>query len=177
MLTSNRLHEVLKYSPKTGIFVWKIRVSQNVKAGDMANCCSSDGYVHIKIDKKSHRAHRLAFLYMEGYFPEYQIDHMNGIRSDNRWKNLRHASISCNLQNCRLQINSISGFTGVNWNKSTKKWFARICIHRKQIHLGYYDTTEDAALARCRFEDECPGWTCNHLAINRVKLRAMGYKI
>ena len=176
MLTSNRLHEVLKYSPKTGIFVWKIRVSQNVKAGDMANCCS-DGYIHIRIDKKLYKAHRLAFLYMEGYFPEYQVDHMNGIRSDNRWKNLRHVSRSCNFQNCKLQANSTSGFTGVSWYKKGKKWHAQICIHKKVIHIGYYDTVEEAALARCRFEDESPDWTCNHLAINRVKLKAMGYKI
>lgn len=178
LLTQEKLREVLEYSPETGIFTWKVRLAHRIKVGDVAGHRNSvHGYIYIIINNKGYGAHRLAFLYMEGYLPENDVDHINGIRDDNRWKNLRHASRSCNLQNRRLGTSSFSGFLGVNWNKHAKKWRAYITIHGKRIHLGYHDTAEEAALARYHFEDESPDWTCNHLNINRVKLRSMGYKI
>jgi len=114
---------------------------------------------------------------MEGYFPEYQVDHRDGVKDNNRWKNLKHASPTCNQQNRQLQIDSTSGFTGIGWLSRTKKWYAGIKIHGKRIHLGYHDTTEEAALARCYYEDQCSDWTCDYLNVNRIKLRSMGYKI
>ena len=177
LLTQKRLREVLEYSPESGIFVWKIRVSNRIRIGDTAGHRQHIGYIHIAIDNKTYYAHRLAFLYMEGYFPENDVDHLDGVRNNNRWKNLRHASRSCNLQNTKLRPISTSGFMGVSWSKYAKKWHARICIHRKRIHLGYYDTAEEAAIARCKFEDQHPDWTCDQLAVNRVKLRSLGYEI
>ena len=177
LLTQKRLHEVLEYSPRTGIFVWKVRMSSSAGTGDIAGCRNGQGYTIIKINNKLYSAHRLAFLYMDGYLPENYVDHLNGIRDDNRWENLRHISKSCNLQNRKLHTNSTSGFIGVSRYKRDKKWHARIYIHGKNVYLGGYKTAEEAALARCHFEDECPDWTCNHLAVNRVKLRSMGYEI
>lgn len=178
MLTQKRLHEVLEYSQETGIFVWKINnTASHVKIGSVAGIYTNKGYVAISVDHKQYLAHRLAFLYVEGYLPEYEVDHINGICGDNRWFNLRHVSRSCNLQNCKLRTKSISGFVGVSQYKRDKKWHARIQICKKDIYLGGYDTAEEAALARCCFEDECPDWTCNHLAVNRVKLRSLGYEI
>jgi hypothetical protein len=177
LLTQKRLREVLEYSPETGVFVWKVRMSNRVKAGDIAESYNNYGYIRISIDSKRYQAHRLAFLYVEGYLPEYEVDHLNGIRDDNRWANLRHVTKSCNMQNYGFNSASTSGFTGIYWNKYAKKWQAYITIHGKRIHLGCHDTIEEAALARCYFEDKCPDWTCNHLAMNRIKLRSMGYEI
>jgi hypothetical protein len=177
LLTQERLREVLEYSPETGVFVWKVKISCRTKVKEIAGYLNNQGYVSISIDKKLYLAHRLAFLYMEGYFPEQQIDHLDNIRNNNRWDNLRHVSQSCNLQNCRLQTNSTSGFIGVSWHKYAEKWVAYIKIYGKTIHIGIYNTPEKAAMARCNYEDKCPDWTCDYLAVNRVKLRSMGYKI
>ena len=177
LLTQKRLCEVLEYSPETGIFVWKVSLARRIKTGDIAGSPHLLGYVSIKIDNKAYLAHRLAFLYMRGYFPENDVDHLDGIKNNNRWNNLRHASRSCNFQNRKLQTNSTSGFIGVRWHKRHKKWYSRICIYRKTIHIGCYNTPEEAALARCHYENQCPDWTCNHLHVNRIKLRSMGYKI
>lgn len=178
LLTQKRLCEVLEYSPETGVFVWKVRRSSNAKIGDIAGHRHSVlGYIFISIDNKPYAAHQFAFLYTDGYLPENDVDHINGIGDDNRWKNLRHVSRSCNLQNCKLRADSTSGFMGVSWHKFRKKWVAYITVHKKRICIGYYTTIEKAALARCHFENECPDWTCNHLAVNRVKLRSMGYEI
>ena len=177
LLTQERLHKVLEYSSETGIFTWKVRMSNKVKTGDIAGSCYNKNYVGIQIDRKSYLAHRLAFLYMCGYLPEYEVDHLDGAKNNNQWSNLRHVSKICNLQNRKLSTTSTSGFIGVSWHKNHKKWSAYITIHGKQIYLGRYKTIEEAALARCHFEDECPNWVCNHLAINRIKLRSMGYEI
>ena len=97
MLNQKRLKEVLTYDSETGIFVWRSKKSRN--KGKVAGHLRSDGYVAITVDSKLYRAHRLAWLYVHSYFPEHDIDHMNGVRDDNRLVNLREASRACNLQN------------------------------------------------------------------------------
>ena len=160
-LTRDRLKELLDYDPETGEFVWRINVS-NVKAGSVAGSFNSYGYIRIMVDGEKYLAHRLAWLYMRGYDPENQIDHLNGIRNDNRIENLREVSQSCNLQNTKVQSNNTSGFPGVCWHKQNRKWKAQIQIQGKKHHLGYHDTALDAALARYTEEVWNSNWTCNH---------------
>ncbi len=157
-VTQKRLREVLDYDPATGIFIWL----EGQRKGRDAGCISSNGYVYIKIDRKSYFAHRLAYLYTYGYFPEYEIDHLSGIKNDNGLSNLREVSRVCNLQNQKVYKNNTSGFPGVCWQKQHKKWMAGVRLQRKRIHLGYYQTALDAALARLSWEVQCPHWTCNH---------------
>ena len=82
-LTQERLKELLHYDPETGYFTWKISPNNAVKVGSVAGT-SMNNYIRIIIDHKAYLAHRLAFLYMEGYFPEHEVDHINRIRDDNR---------------------------------------------------------------------------------------------
>ncbi len=164
MLTQKRLKEILHYVPITGKFVRKGRVGAR---GKTVKCRKADGvngngYTHIRVDGVKHKAHRLAFLFMCGYFPENQVDHLNGIRNDNRWKNLKHVTQCCNLQNCRISKNNKSGFPGVTWQGSNGKWVANIRINTKRIYLGIYSTRIEAALARLTFETQCSSWNCNH---------------
>ena len=100
MLTQKRLKELLYYNPENGIFTWKVCPNTNnrVKIGDIAGGID-EGYVRIRIDSKIYRAQRLSFLYMTGKFPKKEVDHINGLRDDNRWKNLRDVSKSVNQQN------------------------------------------------------------------------------
>ena len=163
MLTQKRLKEVLDYYLETGIFRWKVNKSSNIKAGNVAGCFnSSNGYIQIKIDGKSYKAHRLAWLYVHGYFPENQVGHKDGIGNNNRIDNLRSVSQTCNLQNQKINSKNTSGFPGIDWNKQKQKWMARIKIQRKQYFIGLHETALDAALARYTVEVQCPQWHCNH---------------
>jgi len=174
MITQEKLKELLSYDQTTGVFVRLVTVNNRSKVGAVVGSPDKDGYLKMGIKGKTYRLHRLAFLFVEGYIPENQVDHKNGVVTDNRWENLREVSGLCNLQNCKMSKNNKSGFNGVAWAKHAGKWRASIQINKKVIHIGLYKTATDAAVARVKYEDDCPNWTCNHQATNRVKLREMG---
>jgi hypothetical protein len=146
MLTIEQLKEVLEYNPDTGLFTWLKSNGRRAKVGNVAGC-KNKGYIVIKINRKRHLAHRLAYLYMAGNFPENLIDHINHIRDDNRWTNLRDATCSQNDANRVKQKNNTSGYKGVRWNKTTKKWRAKIRYMNKDIHIGVYTTPQEASEA------------------------------
>jgi len=148
VVTQERLKEVLDYDPCTGIFTWKNKVSRKIVVGRIAGCLDGRGYSMIRIDRKIYKSHRLAWLYMNGAFPNGQIDHINRIKTDNRICNLREASPSENQQNHPLHSDNTSGFTGVSWVKRINKWRAEIKHNGKNIHLGYHKTIEEAVAAR-----------------------------
>ena len=147
-LIQKRLKELLDYNSETGIFTWKVNHGIKIKAGSTAGTCSPNCHITIGIDNKLYFAHRLAFLYMEGYFPENMVDHINRVKDDNRWENLRHASKQCNARNCAIRNTNKSGVTGVYWNKQNKKWISQITINKEGIYLGCFDGLRDAAQAR-----------------------------
>jgi hypothetical protein len=162
MLTQERVKEALHYDRASGVFTWIACNSRNVTLGDVAGTLTTKGYIHTTIDGKIYQAHRLAYLYIKGYFPEYLVDHIKGITNDNRWVNLRHATQACNLQNQKLSSSSTSSFVGVSWNKAAKKWTSQIKINSKSIYLGSYRDPISAALVRCEYEKCCPCWHCNN---------------
>jgi len=139
-LTQERLKELLEYDPETGLFYRKTRPVNHVHIGDIAgNINKTKGYVVIGIDKKWYKGHRLAFLYMTGSWPEDQVDHINGIRHDNRWSNLRECNHSQNMQNQRVAHNGTkSGLLGVFWNETHKIWEASIQLDGKSKYLGRF---------------------------------------
>ena len=103
--------------------------SSRAQAGDIAGNKQVDGYIRIRIDGKDYLAHRLAWLYHHGYFPENQID---GFRDDNRIKNLREASRRCNMQNQKISCVNNSTITGVSWDAAHKKWHVQIKVNQKK---------------------------------------------
>lgn len=161
-LTQTELKRQLHYNPDTGLFTWLVNKKGKVRIGDIAGCLNKDGYVFIGINGNDYYAHRLAHLYMEGYWPEHGMDHKFGIKDDNRWSEINHTTQMCNLQNQKINKNNTSGFPGVVWHKAVEKWLARITLDNKKIHLGYYKTPLDAALARFTFEMQCPLWKCDY---------------
>lgn len=145
-LTQSRLRELLRYEPETGNFVRLVTTSSNAKAGMIAGSAKKDGYIKIRIDGKIHSAHRLAWLYMTGDWPEHHIDHVNGDSYDNRWKNLRNVDRQTNLQNQRrAHRNNKSGLLGVSVHRSGYQ--ADIWVNGKKRYLGIHETPEAAHAA------------------------------
>lgn len=162
MLTQKRLKKLLNYNSKTGIFTRKVSVAYNAQRGDIVGCPNERGYLLCRIDGKGYRLHRLAFLYMEGFFPEFGVDHENGIVDDNKWDNLKHATQGCNLQNTKKRSTNTSGFPGVRFHKQNRNWIVRPQLNGKYITVGSYSTKLNAALARLTWEVNCEQWNCNH---------------
>lgn len=147
MLTQERLKELLHYDEETGIFRRKKGLAaKGCSINSIAGCLTVRGYWKICIDRKQYAAHRLAWLYVFGYFPEKLIDHINGNRIDNRISNLRTVTSSENLQNMHFSKsnNKTSKVLGVSWFARDKKWQSEIQVNKKRIYLGRYDSLEDA---------------------------------
>lgn len=146
-LTQEYLKSILRYDSETGLFTWAKKIPHSKSVAQAGGLCSQK-YWRIKINKRSYKAHRLAWLYAFGEFPQGQIDHINGNRSDNRLCNLRLASNAENQMNrAKAAVTNNSGFLGVNFNKEVGKFAARIQSNGKRIHLGYFDSPEDASSA------------------------------
>ncbi len=143
----NHLHEFLEYKPDTGLFFWKKGIKGR-KKGSKAGHLSKDGYVDIRIKHRLYPAHRIAWLMMTGKWPDNFIDHINRIKSDNRFINLREATKAQNSQNTNIQSNNTSGYKGVVWHKPNKNWCAQIHVNKKHIHLGSFKNLQDAVNAR-----------------------------
>ena len=156
MISAKELQESLHYNSGTGEFVWKTRPSTRVKIGDIAGTKTVYGYTQIRFKNRFYKAHRLAWLYVTGNWPDNEIDHINGVRDDNKWKNLRDVTAAMNRQNQRVS-RSTSGFFGVT--KYYNKYTAKIGHQNKTIYIGTYDTAESAYRAylevKRRIHDGC----------------------
>lgn len=149
MVSQERLKQLLIYDPISGIWTWGVaRKNNQIRVGSLAGRLDKKGYRAIGIDGKNYYAHRLAFLWMTGNMPEQQVDHINGIKDDNRWSNLREATNRENSQNIDTFRSNTSGYNGVYLNKSAGKWVAHIKDNGKYHYLGLYDTPELANEAR-----------------------------
>jgi hypothetical protein len=152
----NNWHELFRYCE--GKLYWKINASPQVRIGDKAGCLGNHGYLKFKWKGKGYLAHRIIYEMAYGSIPElYQIDHVNGIRTDNRVDNLRLATRSQNNCNSSKRKDNASGFKGVNWHKASKKWRARITIFNKEKRLGCFSTKEEAYEARLTAEKKYHG--------------------
>lgn len=143
-MNQNLLKSMLEYSPESGLFIW-IKNKGRGENGSIAGYKEAKGYIQIKINQVGYKAHRLAWLYMTGDFPILQIDHINRIKDDNRWENLRLATPSENQRN-KIMPSGISGFRGVV--QHCNKWRAQIKDgYGRQKIIGLFDDKKDAAIA------------------------------
>lgn len=145
-LTLERLKQVYLYIPQTGEFL-RLQATRSYGAkaevGQSAGSQSGERYIRIGIDGQVYRAHRLAWFYMTGEWPENGIDHIDLDPSNNRWSNLRAATQSQNAANTRKRRNNTSGFKGVS-ETASGTWQAVIWVKQKKVCLGTYKTPEEA---------------------------------
>jgi hypothetical protein len=141
-LTQERLHELLDYNPKTGVFRWKVNRRFTATTGSIAGVTDSHGHRQITIDWKKYLAHRLIWLCVYGSWPIEQIDHINGIRDDNRLSNLRECTRSQNHANRRKF--RCNGLKGASFHKCSGRWAAQIGKNGKVIHLGLFNSELEA---------------------------------
>lgn len=145
-LTKQRLSELLNYDANTGIFTRRVALSRSVKVGDVAGYKHPQkSYISLFVDGKRYKAHRLAWLYVNGVWPNAEIDHINGAPDDNRIQNLRDVSSRTNMEN-RISPDSRnkSGLLGVSWLSKASKWRAQLQVDGKPMYLGLFDD-KDAA--------------------------------
>lgn len=145
-LTQERLKTILSYDIGTGVFRWINATNWRAIAKDAAGCVrEKNGYRVIYVGGKLYAAHRLAWLYVTGNWPSGSIDHINGVRDDNRFANLRDVTRSVNNQNLHVanRRNRSCGLLGVTWNRG--KWTAQISIPGiGKKNLGRFDDPNNA---------------------------------
>lgn len=151
ILTAQKLREVLNYDPETGIFTRKVRLAQRHQVGDRADFevtgGNLKGYRRVSLFSQRYLAHRLAWLYVYGKWPEQHIDHINGDRADNRIENLREADDQLNIENQRsARKDSSTGVLGVIPHPDGR-WRARIQVKGRGIHLGLFADQAEAHAA------------------------------
>ena len=147
MLSQKRLKELLSYDAETGLLTW-ISSRPRVKAGDLAGGICTSGYYRVKLEGKYYRWHRLIWLYVEGVWPNDQIDHIDHDKLNNKLANLREVTTAENAKNRTLHTENTSGVTGVYWCKRKCRWKAQICENYKVKHLGSFKEKADAIIAR-----------------------------
>jgi len=140
--TRERLRELFDYDPLSGLFTRKLSVGRKkFKPGTIAGCVEARGYINIGVDGVIYRAHQLAYLYMTGEWPDDTIDHWNRVKSDNRWENLRPATMQEQAWN--MDARGASGLRGVR-QAAPGRWYAGITVDRQFFYLGSFDTPEAA---------------------------------
>ena len=173
------LRKLLDYDSETGVLTWKPRPLEMFSKGKLhaastnrnrwnsawagkpaLNSLSHYGYLVGGLNGKTVFAHRVAWKLAFNQEPE-QIDHINGIRTDNRVINMRSVSNLENSRNRRLHTKNKSGVNGVSWDEAENKWLAKITVRGKQIYLGRYVDIELAEAAR-KIADLKYGYHANH---------------
>lgn len=145
ILTLKTLHAVLSYDPSSGSFTWRVSRGR-VKSGCVAGTLNNNGRRMIMIDNRLYQAHRLAWFYVMGKWPEKEIDHINGRPEDNRLENLRDVSHAENKQNrLHADCDSKTGLLGVLPHRN--RFRAVISLRGKQHYLGTFDTATAAHAA------------------------------
>lgn len=178
-LPVNKLRELIRLDPITGFLYWLPRDPESfsdgprlathsanqwnsLRSGKRAlNSLTAYGYLCGNIGRKFFFAHRVAFSLANNRWPEFTIDHQNGIRTDNRPDNLRDVSSIENQRNKKTPITNKTGVIGVQWIADRMKWRAVIKDHGKKIHIGMFDSIDEAASAR-KLAEERLGFHRNH---------------
>lgn len=140
----DQLASRFSYTPETGELVWKYCPTKPKLVGSVAGSLHRSGYLNVNIGQRSYRVHRIIWLIVYGRWPVDFIDHINGIKTDNRLVNLREVSHSENMQNQRAaHKNNFHGSLGVTL-RPNGKWQARITTRGVRVSLGCFCSKQEA---------------------------------
>lgn len=177
--TPETLRKLLSYDADTGILTWLARPVEMFKDGGNGaehnaarwngmyagkpalQSPHKDGYCHGHIFGKLFLAHRVIWAIVHGEWPTNHIDHISGVRNDNRIENMRDVTRQENGRNVAKPTCNTSGVIGVYWHKATGKWTAAICVNRKLKHIGLFASFDDAVAAR-KCAEAALGFHTNH---------------
>jgi len=176
-LTAELAKELFEYDAASGHLTWKCRdevrhahlhtTTHSMRrwnsrmAGVKAGRCQMHGYIVINFQGRIYREHRLVFLIHYGRMPVC-LDHINGVRDDNRIENLREATHQENCFNMRLSKRNATGFKGVSYHTKRQRYVACMRHDGKQLHVGYFKSAEEAACEIRAVRERIHGKFANH---------------
>lgn len=162
-ITQAELKELLNYDQDSGLFTWARPVKNgSIPAGTKAGAINSNGYLRIEIKNRIYMAHRLAWLYVTGSWPDGIIDHIDTCKNNNRFSNLRLATPAENGWNCKAPSTNSTGVKGVRWHKTNKRWCAALKVNGKDVHVGTFRSLEQAIFAITAARTAYHGEFANH---------------
>lgn len=167
-LTQSRLHSVLDYNPVTGIFAWKATGKGRKTVVGTPHRYWRDGesvlsgYWSIVVDQKAYLAHRLAWFYVHGVWPEAELDHDDRNGLHNAIGNLREATRAQNMKNVGLSKANTSGAKGVRRSRNGKGWQADVRVDGKTKYVGTYASVDEAATAAREAREQYHGDFARH---------------
>lgn len=156
-LTQERVKYLFDYDPDTGIVTNRAVVALGQFIGKVVGRKNDAGYLTVRVDGVVYRLHRIIWLWMEGYLPETDVDHIDHDPSNNSWSNLRVISHLCNCRNCKVSKNNKSGVSGVSWAARKESWTAQIMIHYKTTYIKRSKDLTEAVAHRLAAE-QALGW-------------------
>ena len=145
------VREYLKYNSDTGDVIWIKKPASKIKIGDKVTSIDAKGYYVVGFKNSNYKLHRIAWFLHTGEQPPKYLDHRDGNTINNKWDNLRGATMQENNRNKGRQKNNKSGFKGVCWHKKSNSWIAQASLNSKVTYLGIYSTPELAHQAYCDF--------------------------
>lgn len=143
MIDISYIRSLFKYDPASGILFWDVK-RPKVVLGAEAGSTSSTGYKRVTVDGRSYKVHRIIWAIQTGEWPSSDIDHIDGVRDNNKWSNLRLASKSQNGMNRKRTNSNTSGVKGVYWHSRASKWAAQVKLNRKVYYIGLFDSIDVA---------------------------------
>lgn len=144
-LSYEKVRQLLDYDPHTGEFYW-VKTKGRARAGERAGATDAYGYRVIRVDGVLYKAHRLAWLWVYGCWPDGMLDHIDRDKGNNSIENLREATQSENMHNANRR--SLSGVPGVRWRAERNRWVAQIRVGYRNYVLGSFATKDEAIAAR-----------------------------
>jgi hypothetical protein len=143
----DHLLRLFSYDPQTGELHWRVSRA-GLPVGNMGGYVNPKGYWIVSIDGRQYLAHRIIWKLMTGCEPKAFIDHKDGDKENNRWRNLREATKADNSQNCKKYDTNTSSVKGVTWERRLQKWKAVINANNNRHYIGLFENFSDAAHAR-----------------------------
>ena len=139
------VQKLLRVDEETGNLYWKVNRKARIKAGDVAGHITKQGYIRVTVLSQRIFAHHIVWAIVNGRWAKDQIDHINGVKLDNRPCNLREATAADNSKNICISVRNTSGYKGVSWVPHLSKWKSELTVGGKRIYLGCHECKQRAA--------------------------------